>query len=79
MLVLFFVLFYLEGPLISTLQAIGKANETMKVTLIGIIVKLIVMAVLSLIHIGMYSLVIAEIVDIILVVFLNIKKIHRYI
>lgn len=75
----FFVLFYLEGPLISTLQAIGKANETMKVTLIGIIVKLIVMTVLSLIHIGMYSLVIAEIVDIILVVFLNIKKIHRYI
>jgi len=75
----FFVLFYLEGPLISTLQAIGKANETMKVTLIGIIVKLIVMAVLSLIHIGMYSLVIAEIVDIILVVFLNMKKIHIYI
>ena len=75
----FFVLFYLEGPLVSTLQAIGKANETMKITLLGIIIKLSVMAILSLCHIGMYSLVIAEIIDIIFVVFMNMKKMHKYI
>lgn len=74
-----FVLFYLEGPLISSMQAIGKANETMKITLWGVIIKLGVMAILSLCHIGMYSLVIAEIINIIYVVFANIKKIHRFI
>lgn len=75
----FFVLFYLEGPLVSTLQAIGKASETMKITLWGVILKLAVMAVLSLCHIGMYSLVIAEIINIIYVVLANMKKIHSYI
>lgn len=75
----FFVLFYLEGPLVSTLQAIGKANITMKTTFYGIILKLGIMAILSLCHIGMYSLVIAEIINIIFVVFVNMKKIHRYI
>lgn len=74
-----FVLFYLEGPLVSTMQAIGKANESMKITLWGVIIKLGVMAILSLCHIGMYSLVVAEIINIIYVVFANIKKIHRYI
>ena len=75
----FFVLFYLEGPLVSTMQAIGKANVSMKITLFGIIIKLSIMAILSLTNIGMYSLVIAEIIDIIFVVFMNIKKIHKYI
>ncbi len=75
----FFVLFYLEGPLVSTLQAIGKSNETMKITLYGILIKLGIMAILSLCHIGMYSLVIAEIINIIFVVFTNIKKIHKFI
>jgi len=75
----FFVLFYLEGPLVSTLQAIGKAKDTMKITLFGILIKLGIMSVLSICHIGMYSLVIAEIIDIIFVVFMNIKKIHKYI
>jgi len=74
-----FVLFYLEGPLVSTLQAIGKANETMKITFIGVIIKLFVMSILSLCHIGMYSLVIAEMINIIYVVFVNFKKIHKYI
>ena len=75
----FFVLFYLEGPLISTLQAIGKANITMRITLYGIIIKLFVMSILSFCHIGMYSLVISEIINIMFVVFLNIKKIHKFI
>jgi len=75
----FFVLFYLEGPLVSTLQAIGKAHVSMKITLYGVLIKLVVMSILSLCHIGMYSLVIAEIINIIFVVFANMKKIHRYI
>lgn len=75
----FFVLFYLEAPLMSTLQALGKSKETMKITFLGEIVKLTVLMVLSLCHIGIYSLVIAEIVNIILVVFLNIKAIRKFV
>lgn len=73
----FFVLFYLEGPLQSVLQAIGKAKTCMYITLIAILVKLISMAILSLCHIGMYALVIAEILDIIIVVLLCRRAIKK--
>ena len=73
-----FVLFYLEAPLMSMLQALGYAKETMKITLIGEVIKLSSLIILCFCHIGMYSLIYAEIINIILVVFLNIKKIRKY-
>lgn len=73
----FFVLFYLEGPLQSVLQAIGKAKTTMFITMVAVIVKLLSMSLLSLCHIGMYSLVIAEIIDIFIVVILCVKSIRK--
>lgn len=73
----FFVLFYLEGVLTSSLQALGYAKVTMNITLWGVILKLLVMAILSLCHIGIYSLVIAEIINILFVVLLNIKYLKK--
>ena len=73
----FFVLFYLEGALQSVLQAIGKAKTTMFITMVAVIVKLLSMSLLSLCHIGMYSLVIAEIIDIFIVVILCTKNIKK--
>lgn len=73
----FFVLFYLEGPLQSVLQAIGQAKTCMFITFIAIIAKLSSMALLSLCHIGMYSLVIAEIIDIIIVVLMSYIAIKK--
>jgi len=73
----FFVLFYLEGPLMSVLQAINKSKTCMFITLIAIIVKLLSMSILSLCHIGMYSLVIAEILDIIIIIYLSTKAINK--
>lgn len=75
----FFVLFYLEGVLISSLQALGYAKVTMNITLYGVIIKLFIMAILSLCHIGIYSLVIAEIINIFFVVFFNFKHLKKYI
>ena len=72
-----FVLFYLENILISFLQAINKANITMKITIIGVIVKLLSLSILSLVHIGIYSLIISEIINIFLVVYLNYREIKR--
>ena len=73
----FFVLFYLEGPFQSVLQAIGQAKTCMFITFIAIIAKLASMALLSLCHIGMYSLVIAEIIDIIIVVLMSYIAIKK--
>lgn len=73
-----FPLFYIESILISFLQAINKASTTMRITIIGVIIKLIVLAITSLIHIGIYSLIISEIINIILVVFLNIYYVNKY-
>lgn len=72
-----FPLFYLESILISFLQAINKAHITMKITLIGVIIKLLSMSILSLVHIGIYSLIIAEIINIFIVVLLNFIEIKK--
>ena len=73
----FFLLFYLEGPLISMLQALNKAGKSLKITFYGVILKLLVIAIFSLFKIGIYGLVISEIVNIIFVVYLNYKEIRK--
>ncbi len=73
-----FPLFYIESILMSFLQAINKAHITMKITIIGVIIKLLVLSSTSLIHIGMYSLILSEIANIFVVVFLNIYYVHKY-
>ncbi len=75
----FFVLFYLEGPMQSVLQACGKFKTCMFITIVAIFTKLSSMALLSLCHIGMYSLAIAEILDIIIIVALSYKAIKKII
>ncbi len=73
----FFVLFYLEAPLMSSLQAIGLAKTSMKITFKGEIIKLCLLAILSLVHIGLFSLVIAEIINIFYVVIASFNKLKK--
>ncbi len=75
----FFLLFYLESPMISMLQALNKATVSMKITLYGVILKLLAITVLSFLHIGIYGLVASEIINIIFVVILNYKEIRKVI
>ena len=49
----------------------------MNITIIGVIIKLVVLALTSLMHIGMYSLIISEIANIFVVVFLNIYYVNK--
>lgn len=67
-----FPLFYIENILMSYLQALNKASITMKITIVGVILKLITLATTSLLSIGIYSLIIAEIINILVVISLNI-------
>lgn len=73
----FFVLFYLESPLFSTLQGLGLAKFTMKITFIGVVLKNVVLAFFSFLKIGIYGLIISEIVNIIFVVGTNLWKIKK--
>ena len=74
---IFFFAFYLEGPLNSTLIALELSSYSMKVTISTCIIKLIILSILSFTSIGIYGLIISEIVDIYLVVILNSKKLHK--
>lgn len=74
---IFFPLFYLEGPLVSTLQGLNYSSFTMKVTLISSIFKLIIMVITCLFSIGIYPLIISEIFSIFVVVYLNYSKLRR--
>lgn len=74
---IFFFAFYLEGPLNSTLIALEQSSYSMKVTISTCIIKLIILSILSFTSIGIYGLIISEIVDIYLVVILNSKKLHK--
>ena len=73
----FFIFLYIEGPLSSTLQALNHAKYTMKVTIITTLTKLISLYLFSLINIGLYGLIISEIINIFLVNTLNIIKIKK--
>ena len=73
----FFIFLYLEGPLSSILQALNYANYTMKTTIITTILKLITLFIFSLMHIGLYGLLISEIINIFFVIYLNSIKIKK--
>lgn len=73
----FMTFLYLEGPLASTLQALNYAKYTMKVTIFTTILKLLTLFIFSLLHIGLYGLLISEIINIFLVIYLNSKKIIK--
>lgn len=66
-----FVLYNLEGPLSSTLQALGKTKLAFRSTTIGVLVKTLSIALFSYLHVGLYGLVLGEILDIITIVTLN--------
>lgn len=76
-LAFFFMIYNLEGPLSGTLQALGKTKETFRATTLGVVLKTISIALFSLCHIGLYGLVIGEILDICAVVGLNAYELKK--
>ncbi len=72
-----FILYNLEGPLSSTLQALGKTKLAFRSTTIGVLVKTISLALFSFLHVGLYGLVIGEILDILTIVTLNSINLYK--
>ncbi len=73
----FTILFYAEYPLINALQALGKSASAMKCTVISSIIRLISIIVFSLLRIGMYSLVISIIINLVTSTYMYYKEIKR--
>lgn len=73
------LLHYIQSPIVSSLQAMGKAKDTMKNTLIGMIIKLISLIILCNIKIGLWSLIISISLNIVFVTILDYKKLKKYI
>ena len=71
------LLYFIDVPIISSLQAINKAKDNMYITIIGSSIKLLLIFVLSLFRIGLYGLIIAIIVNLILVTFLNYRVLKK--
>jgi stage V sporulation protein B len=67
----FFILFYLEAPLSSILIGINKIKTCTIISVTGVILKLIIMTILAYLGKGIYSLVYAEVINIIYVTLLN--------
>ncbi len=73
----FTILFYIEYPLINALQALGKSKSAMKCTIISSIIRLISIATLSFLKIGMYSLILSIIINLLLSTYLYTKEIKK--
>lgn len=63
----FFLLHYIQAPLTSTLTGIGMSKEAMKGTLYGGIIKILFLIIFSLLKIGLWSLIISSILNILVV------------
>jgi stage V sporulation protein B len=62
-----FLIYYIQGPLTASMQAMAKAKEAMLGTLIGSIIRTITLFILSLCHIGMWGLIISSIINILFI------------
>lgn len=72
-----FLLTYIQGPIVSTLQAMDKAKIVMNSSLIGVIIKTIVLFLTLYLDIHMYSLLIAIFVQYLIVTIYQYKKLKN--
>ena len=73
-----FLLTYIEGPIISTLQATNNANIIMKASLIGGIIKLVILFFTLFLDIKMYSLLIATFFQYFIIIIYQYKKMKKF-
>ncbi len=74
----FFLLHYIQAPLTSSLTGMGYSKEAMMGTLYGGIVKIFSLIIFSLMKIGLWSLVISSILNILVVTIHHIYYVNKY-
>ena len=73
----FTLLFYIENPLVNSLQALGKTKQIFIITIKTSIIRIISIIMFSLLKIGMYALILSIIVYLISSTLLYYKEIKR--
>ncbi len=68
---------YIQAPLSFSLDAIGRSVDNMKATILGTIVRSILLLLLSFLKIGIWSLIISTAINILIVTFYNIKQVKK--
>lgn len=67
---------YVQSPLSSSLDAMGKSKDNMIAVTLGVIIRTVLLFLLSLLKIGIWGLIIATSVNILVVTFYSIKKVR---
>lgn len=68
---------YIQAPLSFCLDAIGRSKDNMKATLLGTIIRTILLFILAFFKIGIWSLIISTSINILVVTFYNVKQIKK--
>lgn len=69
---------YIQSPLASCLDAMGRSRDAMIGTTIGVIIRSIFLVLLSLLNIGLWGLIIAISLNVLAVTFYSLKKVRSY-
>ena len=69
---------YIQSPLSSCLDAMGRSRDAMIGTTIGVIIRSIFLVLLSLLNIGLWGLIIAVSLNVLAVTFYSLKKVRSY-
>lgn len=72
-----FLLHYFQAPLSSSLQAMGKAKDSMFGTILGVSVKLITLIITCNLRIGMWGLIASTSINIIVVTIYDYRKVKK--
>ena len=72
------IFLYLQAPLSSCLDALGKSNDNLIITIIGTSIRTIFLIILSLLNIGLWSLVIATTINILITVLLLFTRVFYH-
>ena len=74
----FFLLHYIQAPLTSSLNGMGYSKTAMKGTLYGGIIKILSLIIFSILKIGLWSLIISSILNILVVTIHHIYYVKKY-
>lgn len=72
------LLHYIQSPISSSLQAMGKAKDSMKGTLYGMLLRTLILSILCLFKIGLWSLIITIAFNIVFVTIYDYRKVKKY-
>ena len=73
----FTILFYIEYPLVESLQALGKTKKVLKITMITSTIRIISIIIFSFLKIGMYSFILSIVINLICSTYLYYKEVKN--